>query len=558
MKRTRNAVRNVIFGGLLKGYQILVPFIMRTLLIRYLGMEYLGLNSLFTSILQILNLAELGVGSALGYSMYAPIAEGKKDEICALLSLYRRYYRLIGLGIFLAGIVLLPFLPSLVKTDSIPPDVDLYVLYLLHLGACVISYWLFAYKNSLLAAHQRSDLANKADLAVRTLQYLIQAGLLVGFRNYYWYLLAALGAQILTNLCTALVAQKNYPDYVPKGQVEEQTRQKIRGKIKDLFTSRVGVVIVNSADTLVISAFLGLTVLAVYQNYYYIVTSVIGLVGVLFTSTLAGIGNSLLTESRGKNYADFCKFTLLIAWIAGLCTCCLLCLLQPFMKLWIGEAGILPGQIVICLCVYYFIYEFNQLFNAYKDAAGIWHRDRFRTLTTAGVNLVLNLLLVKPMGLYGVILSTVVATVIVGMPWLIHNLFTTLFDGEDRQSYLGTLVFYGSVTFLNCMLTDWVCSQIPVEGIRELLERALVCLLVSNGIFLLCYGGRKDFRALLAMGKRFLPEIPHDKAASGNDRSAEETTKFADYGKVGAFYEDCSSGNRVCGIVHGSSAGPES
>lgn len=94
-----------------------------------------------------------------------------------------------------------------------------------------------------------------------------------------------------------------------------------------------------------------------------------------------------------------------------------------------------------------FIYEFNQLFNAYKDAAGIWHRDRFRTLTTAGVNLVLNLLLVKPMGLYGVILSTVVATVIVGMPWLIHNLFTTLFDGEDRQSYLGTLVFYGSVTF---------------------------------------------------------------------------------------------------------------
>ena len=313
MKRTRNAVRNVIFGGLLKGYQILVSFIMRTLLIRYLGMEYLGLNSLFTSILQILNLAELGVGSALGYSMYAPIAEGKKDEICALLSLYRRYYRLIGLGIFLAGIVLLPFLPSLVKTDSIPPDVDLYVLYLLHLGACVISYWLFAYKNSLLAAHQRSDLANKADLAVRTLQYLIQAGLLVGFRNYYWYLLAALGAQILTNLCTALVAQKNYPDYVPKGQVEEQTRQKIRGKIKDLFTSRVGVVIVNSADTLVISAFLGLTVLAVYQNYYYIVTSVIGLVGVLFTSTLAGIGNSLLTESRGKNYADFCKFTLLPA-----------------------------------------------------------------------------------------------------------------------------------------------------------------------------------------------------------------------------------------------------
>ena len=554
MKRTRNAVRNAIFGGLLKGYQILIPFIMRTLLIRYLGMEYLGLNSLFTSILQILNLAELGVGSAMSYSMYAPIAEGRTEEICALLWLYRRYYRFIGLAILLAGTVLLPFLPALVRTGSIPPDVNLYVLYLLHLGACVLSYWLFAYKNSLLAAHQRNDLVSKTDLTVRTLQYLIQAGLLVWLRNYYWYLLAALGAQILTNLCTAWVAKRQYPDYLPGGKVEEQTRRKIRGKIKDLFTSRVGAVIVSSADTLVISAFLGLTVLAVYQNYYYIVTSVIGMVGVLFTSCLAGIGNSLLTESREKNYGDFRKFTLLIAWIAGLCTCCLLCLLQPFMKLWIGEEGILPGKIVICLCVYYFIYEFNQLFNAYKDAAGIWHRDRFRTLATAGVNLALNLLLVGSMGLYGVILSTVAATVIVGMPWLLHNLFTTLFDGEDWLAYLGTVLFYGGVTLLNCILTYRICSRIPAEGIRGLAERAAVCLLTSNVLFLLCYGRRKEFRQLLALGKRFLPKIHRDKAIPGQDRSAEKTIKGC---KQEEPYEDCSSGNRVCGAVSGSPVSPE-
>lgn len=555
MKRTRNAVRNAIFGGLLKGYQILIPFIMRTLLIRYLGMEYLGLNSLFTSILQILNLAELGVGSAMSYSMYAPIAEGKTEEICALLWLYRRYYRFIGLAILLAGTVLLPFLPALVRTDSIPPDVNLYVLYLLHLGACVLSYWLFAYKNSLLAAHQRNDLVSKTNLTVRTLQYLIQAGLLVGLRNYYWYLLAALGAQILTNLCTAWVAKRQYPDYLPGGKVEDETRRQIRGKIKDLFTSRVGAVIVSSADTLVISAFLGLTVLAVYQNYYYIVTSVIGMVGVLFTSCLAGIGNSLLTENREKNYGDFRKFTLLIAWIAGLCTCCLLCLLQPFMKLWIGEKGILPGKIVICLCVYYFIYEFNQLFNAYKDAAGIWHRDRFRTLATAGVNLTLNLLLVGSMGLYGVILSTVAATVIVGMPWLLHNLFTTLFDGENWPVYLGTVFFYGGVTLLNCILTYRICSQISAEGIRGLAERAAVCLLTSNVLFLLCYGRRKEFRQLLTLGKRFLPEIHRDKAIPGQDRSAEKTTKGC---KQEEPYEDCSSGNRVCGAVSGSPVSPES
>ena len=499
MGRTRNAFRNVIFGGLLKGYQILIPFLMRTLLIRSLGMEYLGLNSLFTSLLQILNLAELGVGSALVYSMYAPIEKGDKEEICGLLLLYRRYYRRIGLCILGLGMLLLPFLPYLVRVDSIPEGMNLYVLYLLHLGACVVSYWLFGYKNSLLTAHQRNDLVSRVDLSVRTLQYAVQALLLLYAGNYYWYLSAALGAQILTNLCTAVVAKRKYPYAIPRGKISKQAESKIRGKIRDLFTSKVGAVIVGSADSVVISAFLGLTVLAVYQNYYYIITSLTGMVGVFFTACLAGIGNSILTESREKNYKDFRKLTAFIAWTAGFGTCGLLCLLQPFMKLWIGEEGILPMQIVVCFCMYYFICEFNQLFNAYKDAAGIWHRDRFRTLMTAGANLGLNLLLVRPLGLYGVILSTVVSTLIVGMPWLLHNLFTTLFAGEDYRGYLGNIGFYGIVTLADCILTYQICSQIAADGIGGFVLRGILCVAVSNGIFLLCYGGRKEFRQLFAI-----------------------------------------------------------
>ena len=175
MKRTRNAVRNVIFGGLLKGYQILVPFIMRTLLIRYLGMEYLGLNSLFTSILQILNLAELGVGSALGYSMYAPIAEGKKDEICALLSLYRRYYRLIGLGIFLAGIVLLPFLPYLIKGgEGIEHITLIYMIYVL--GSA--SSYLLNYKSSIYQAYQKGYIRAGWNMVCECIKTVLQLSLI--------------------------------------------------------------------------------------------------------------------------------------------------------------------------------------------------------------------------------------------------------------------------------------------------------------------------------------------------------------------------------------------
>ena len=556
MRRTRNAVRNVIFGGLLKGYQILVPFLMRSLLIHYLGMEYLGLNSLFTSLLQILNLAELGVGNAMVYSMYAPIAEKDTAKICALLTLYRRYYRYIGLAIFFMGFVLLPFLPHLVQADSIPAQVNLTVLYLLHLGSCVASYLLFGYKNSLLAAHQRNDIAHKVDLAVRSLQYLIQAVLLFAFRNYYWYLSAALAAQIVTNLCTALVVIRRYPAYVPKGEVTNRERAELHGKIKDLFTSKVGAVIVNSADSVVISAFLGLTVLAIYQNYYYVITSVTGMVGVLFTACLAGIGNSLLTESREKNYRDFQKCTLLIAWIAGFAACGFLCLLQPFMAVWIGNEGMLPMQIVICLCIYYVVYEFNQLFNAYKDAAGIWHLDRFRTLVTAGINLILNLLLVKPLGLYGVILSTVISTTVVGMPWLLHNLFTTLFSGENVWVYLGTLGYYVAVTFVNCVLTAQACSRIEGEGVTLLLRKGVVCLIVSNLLFLLCYGGKSEFRELLALRKNFLPKIPGEKKTSAERRSAERMTQTLG-SEEEETYEDCSGGNRICGAVHGSPVSTE-
>ena len=171
--RVGNAGRNVLFGMLLRCYQILMPFLMRTAIMYYMGREYLGLNSLFGSVLFVLNLAELGVGSAMVYSMYQPIIDGDKREICALLKLYRRYYRIIGLLIAVVGTILTPFIPWLINS-GVPDGISVYVVYLLNLFCTVMSYWLFAYKNSLLTAHQRADVASKVMLATNTVQYLIQ------------------------------------------------------------------------------------------------------------------------------------------------------------------------------------------------------------------------------------------------------------------------------------------------------------------------------------------------------------------------------------------------
>ena len=379
---------------------------MRTAMIYLMGVQYLGLNSRFTSALQVLNLAELGVGSAMVFSMYKPIAENDNTTICALMKLYRTYYRVIGLVIAVVGCALIPFIPRLIKSD-VPADINIYILYLLNLGTTVLSYWLFAYKNSILQAHQRADVVSKVTLVTSTIQYGSQLFVLWAFHNYYLYVIVMLATQALTNIVTAVCADKLYPQFKPRGKVDKMQVQKINQRIRDLFTSRIGGVVYDSADTIVVSAFLGLTVLAVYQNYFFILNAITGFIAVVFAACTAGIGNSIVMESKEKNYQDLNKFAFIITWIAGFCSACLLCIYQPFMELWVGKDLILSFSAVVCFVIYFFVRQFNALFNLYKDASGMWHEDRLRPLIAALTNLVLNLILVKFIGIYGILLSTV-------------------------------------------------------------------------------------------------------------------------------------------------------
>lgn len=493
IERTKNASRNMFFGSILKIYQLLVPFVMRTAMIYFLGVQYLGLNSLFSSVLQVLNLAELGVGSAMVYSMYKPIAGDDTDTICALMRLYKIYYRIIGLVVCVAGLILLPFIPYLIKGE-VPPDINVYILYVLNLGATVLSYWLFAYKNSILQAHQRTDMISKVMLVTETVKYILQFVILAIFHNYYLFVIVLLLSQVLTNIFTAFVANRMYPQYQAKGKLPREEIQQINRRIRDLFTSKIGAVIVNSADTIVISAFLGLNVLAVYQNYFYVITAVIGMNTIIFASVTAGIGNSIVVETKEKNFNDLRKFTFIIAWIAGICTSCFLCLFQPFMRLWVGKDLLLDYSIVICLGIYFFIYELNQLLNTYKDAAGIWHEDRFRPLVTALTNLTLNLISVQFIGLYGVVLSTVLSMLFVGMPWLLHNLFTTLFDKKYLVPYLKKLVRYVIVVFISCVITFPVCSLFHLPDILLIVVRLACCCIIPNIIFFLAYRNMEEFK----------------------------------------------------------------
>ena len=503
IERTKNAARNMLFDGILKILNIVFPFIMRTVMLHYLGVQYLGLNGLFKSILSFLNLAELGVGSAMVFSMYRPIAEDDTESICALLKLYRTFYRAIGLFIAVAGLAITPFLRNLINGE-IPSDMNLYVLYFMNLGSTVLTYWLFAYKRSLLDAHQRTDIISKVSLCIQLIEYTLKIGSLIIFRNYYIYLTIQLIAQVAINVLTAVRVTKLYPEYSPKNSLPKEKVMDIVYRVRDLFTSKLSAVVFTYADTLVISAFMGLAALAIYQNYYFVITSLRYFLEVIIGACIAGIGNSLVTESEEKNYKDLSRLTMLFCWVMGVTTAMLLCMYQPFMMLWMGEENMLSFNYVICFTIYYYSMGVNKLINMFKDAAGIWRKDRWRPLTAALVNLGLNLATVRWLGLYGVLLSSVISIVVVQIPWLFHNLFQAVFPQKYLWQYVRFFCLLVATALLSCVGSWFACSFIHLSVWPSLIINACISFFIPNLLFFAVYGRNKLFRESIAQIKGVL------------------------------------------------------
>lgn len=481
IQRAKNAKNNIIFGMIYKIYLIIIPFFMRTLMIYQMGMEYAGLNNLFTSIFQILNLAELGIGAALTYSMYKPIADDNKDQICALLKLYKKCFSVIGWIVMALGLICIPFLDKLVN-GTIPGRLNMSVLYLMYLFNTVLSYWMFSYKKSLLYAHQRNDIISKVMLFTSTIQFVLQAIVLIYLKNYYFYLGVSILSQLLQNTACAILVNRMYPQYKPEGILEKNIVEDIKKKIQGLITNKIGGTILRSADSIVISAFLGLPVLAVYQNYYFILTAIIGIFSIIFESCVAGIGNSLVVESDDKNYMDFEMITYIMGWLISISCSCFVALYQPFMILWVGEEYLMDFSLVSCMIVYFFLYEIDQLIGMYKDAAGIWYTDRYRPLVSAIANLIMNIILVQVCGLYGVLVSTVIALVVIDFPWLIYNVFKMLFKKQNIMRYIGELLKIAIYTVASSVFVYIICLKIEYNGIIGLTIRLMVAVLFSAGV----------------------------------------------------------------------------
>ncbi len=503
--RTKNASRNIFFGIVLKLYQILVPFIIRTIMIYNMGIEYLGLNSLFTSLLSVLNLAELGVGSAMVFSMYKPVVEKDQKTICEMMNLYKQYYRIIGFLILIVGLCICPFVPYLIKAD-IPKEINIYIVYLMNLSLTVITYWLFAYKNSILQAHQRADVVSKVTLITNTLQYVLQIITICIYKNYYLYLIITIITQIINNLLISSIATKMYPNYKAKGKLPKREIKKINQRVKDLFSSKVGAIILNSADTIVISSFLGLNILAIYQNYFYIVSALHGIMTVILASCTAGIGNSLILETEEKNYNDLNKITFMMTWIYGIICCEMLVLYQTFMKIWVGENLLLGFNIVILLVMYFYIYSQIQILCAYKDAAGMWHSDRLRPLVTGLVNLIINIVLINFIGLFGVVLSTILSLLFIGYPWLLHSVFNEVFKIEKKE-FIFNMLKYTIIIIIISLVSLFIFNYYKEVSIIAFIIKGIGVFILFNIIWILIFKKNKNYKFVLNKVKNITKKI---------------------------------------------------
>ncbi len=500
--RTKNTTRNIVAGLAYRLSAIILPFINRTAVLWILGPEFTGLSGLFSSILQVLNIAELGFNSAIVYSLYEPMAKNDKKKIIELVSLIKRIYNVVGTVILIGGLIITPFITKVIN-GSYPDSINIYILFLMYLINSVLSYYLFAYKECLLIADQRQDIANNIRTIVNVVKNVIQFIVLLLTRNFYVYLCVAIVSTVITNIAIQYVSKMRYKFYY---DIKEKLvlPKSIKTQVKGLLIDRLSDTCRNSFDSLIITSLLGLTATAIYTNYYYIYSSVYAIMLVICNSLSASVGNSIVVETEEKNYDNLQLFTFLFSGIAGVCTACLACLYQPFMKLWAGENLMLNNRDMILFVIYFYIINMTNIRNQYISGTGIWWKLKMPCIVEAVANLFFNIILGRLFGISGVIIATILTIFFFNFLWRTCILFKNYFVSYKYTSYLIKYLYYIVVTAIATGFSFGICESIKIDGLFGFLLKAVVCLILSSIIICLLFSRCKEFYQAKIFLNRFI------------------------------------------------------
>ena len=495
MGRIQKAEKNIVFGYINNLAILLLNFIQRTVFIYVLGRTLLGVNGVYKNVLSVLAMTELGIGTALNYSLYKPVAEHNIEKIKSYMRFYKKAYLTIAGVIAVLGIAITPFLKYILKNPGNLTIGELTLYYYLFLFNTVISYFV-TYKYSLVNAEQKNYIQSNINTLTKLATSVVQIVVLLLFKNFLLYLLAQSVVELLQKIFVAGYFNRKYP-YLQDQDAERLTEEEtgvIVSKTKALICHKVGDVARSQTDNIIIASFVNVDMAAVVDNYFYIVTYIGNFVDIIFDSAIAGFGNVVATESRERQYRLFKVYRFVACWLFGFGAVGFYYLLTPFISgIWLRKDGWALSQTVVFLLVAEFYLKGCRivLLN-FKIAAGLFEQDRFLPLAQGAVNLVVSILLVMKIGVTGVYVGTVVSGLMANLirPGIIYRV---CFDRKPWDYFKDSVKYIGVILAAGVAVTPLYHVIMTEVSILSVVLTAVVITLLYNLAFLAVFHRREEF-----------------------------------------------------------------
>ena len=506
MGRVKSATRNIMFGYIGQCATMLLSFILRKIFVLYLSETLLGVNSLYTNVLSILNMAELGIGTALNFSLYGPVARGEKEKIKSYMQMYRKAYHTIAIVVAVLGLLLTPFLKYLVKNPEGVTTSDLTLFYFIFLFNTVSSYFV-AYKYSLINAEQQNYIQTNIITITKIFTVVFQIVVLVITKNFYLFLITDAVIQLIQKVFVSRFLDNMYP-YLREKNVEKLDKaesDEIWSKTKALVFHKVGDVARLQTDAIIISSLIEVGMTGVVDNYNMVISSISNFVNIIFNSVISSLGNLIATESKEKQFSMFRVYRFFASWVYGFSCVGFMVLLTPLVRLWLGDSWILAPAAVYCILTDYYFKGDRIVLSNYKTAAGVFEQDKYLALIQGAVNLVLSIWLVQtPLGLTGVYVGTIVSGLIANItkPIIIYK---ACFDRNAAEYFVDTFKYLLSLVAV-LALCIFISGKVLVNlNILSFIVMALIITVIFNGIYFVLYGRTEEFKYLWKMvrGKLF-------------------------------------------------------
>lgn len=507
MSRTSKSLKNIIIAWISQILLTLIGFIARKVFIVFLNAEYLGVNGLFTSIITVLSLAELGLGPAMVFSLYKPLAE-KDDSLCAtLMKLYQKAYRIIGLVVLAAGICITPFLSFFIK--DIPEGLDnISIIYIMFVVNTAISYF-YAYKRLAITASQNQYIIDSVHTIARIIMNIVQIIVLACTRNYLLFLTIQLITTMGENIILSRWADKSFT-WLRSGKLTllpAEKKSEITHNVGAMIFHRVGGIVVDTIDNLLISKYFGLLFLGIYSNYLLVINGINSFIKPIFSGVVASIGDFGVQKDENEKYKLYKIIQFINFWIVSLCTVCLYCLIDQFVgQVWLNKDFVLDFPIKIVIVINFYIAGMRNTVLTFKEALGLPWYDRYKPLLAAAANLIFSVILARTLGVIGVFLGTTITQLGVNVWYEALVLFKHGF-GKNLLPFISLYVEQFVVMILITVLTVTLTGIIDLSGIIGFLVNIAVCLIVPNIIMAALFFKKREFRYIMQLAGRIIKKM---------------------------------------------------